>query len=48
MAYRWTRNGEAIADGEDGDLTVELEKAKVVIVETYAVVPIYDICGELS
>lgn len=46
--YRWTRNGEAIAGGEDGDLTVEWEKAKVGTVETYAAVPIYDICGNSS
>ena len=48
VSYRWTRNGEAIAGGEDGDLTVEWEKAKTGTVETYAVVPIYDICGESS
>ena len=48
VSYRWTRNGEAIAGGEDGDLTVEWERAKVGTVETYAVVPIYDICGESS
>lgn len=48
VSYRWTRNGEAIAGGEDGDLTVEWEKAKVGTVETYAAVPIYDICGNSS
>lgn len=48
VSYRWTRNGEAITGGEDGDLTVEWEKAKTGTVETYAVVPIYDICGNTS
>ena len=48
VSYRWTRNGEAIAGGEDGDLTVEWERAKTGTVETFAVVPIYDICGESS
>jgi hypothetical protein len=48
VSYRWTLNGAAIAGGEDGDLTVEWEKAKTGTVETYAVVPIYDICGEPS
>ena len=48
VSYRWTRNGEAITGGEDGDLTVEWEKAKTGTVETYVVVPIYDICGNTS
>ena len=48
VSYRWTRNGEAITGGEDGDLTVEWEKAKTGTVETYAVVPIYDVCGNTS
>ena len=48
VSYRWMLNGAAIAGGEDGDLTVEWEKAKTGTVETYAVVPIYDICGNTS
>ena len=48
VSYRWTLNGAAIAGGEDGDLTVEWEKAKTGMVETYAAVPIYDVCGEPS
>ncbi len=48
VAYRWTRNGEAIAGGEDGDLTVEWEKAKTGTTETYAIVPIYDVYGNTS
>ena len=48
VSYRWTLNGAAIAGGEDGDLTVEWERAKTGMVETYAAVPIYDICGEPS
>ena len=48
VSYRWTRDGAAVAGGEDGDLTVEWEKAKVGIVETYAAVPLYDICGNTS
>ena len=48
VSYRWTLNGAAIAGGEDGDLTVEWEKAKTGMLETYAVVPIYDVCGEPS
>ena len=45
VSYRWTRNGAAVAGGEDGNLTVEWEKAKAGTVETYAVTPVYDICG---
>ena len=48
VSYRWTRDGAAVAGGEDGDLTVEWEKAKSGTVETYAVVPLYDICGNTS
>ena len=48
VSYRWTRDGEPVAGGEDGDLTVEWEKAKSGTVETYAVVPLYDICGNTS
>lgn len=48
VSYRWTRDGAAVAGGEDGDLAVEWEKAKTGTVETYAVVPIYDICGNTS
>ena len=48
VSYRWTRDGAAVAGGEDGDLTVEWEKAKTGTVETYAVVPLYDICGNTS
>ena len=48
VSYRWTRNGEPVAGGEDGDLTVEWEKAKTGTTETYAVVPLYDICGNTS
>ena len=48
VSYRWTRDGAAVAGGEDGDLTVEWERAKTGMVETYAAVPIYDICGEPS
>lgn len=48
VSYRWTRDGEPVAGGEDGDLTVEWEKAKTGTVETYAVVPLYDICGNTS
>ena len=45
ISYRWTLNGEAVAGGEDGDLVVEWEKAKSGVTETYAVTPVYDICG---
>ena len=48
VSDRWTLNGTAVAGGEDGDLTVEWEKAKTGTVETYAVVPLYDICGNTS
>ena len=48
VSYRWTRDGAAVAGGEDGDLTVEWEKAKTGTTETYAVVPLYDICGNTS
>ena len=39
VSYRWMLNGAAVAGGED---------AKTGTVETYAVVPIYDICGNTS
>ena len=45
VSYRWTLNGAAVAGGEDGDLAVEWEKAKSGTTETYAVTPVYDICG---
>ena len=48
VSYRWTLNGTAVAGGEDGDLTVEWEKAKTGTTETYVVVPLYDICGNTS
>ena len=48
VCYRWTRDGAAVAGGEDGDLTVEWEKAKTGTTETYVVVPLYDICGNTS
>ena len=45
ISYRWALNGTAIAGGEDGDLTVEWKKAKSGMTETYAVTPVYDVCG---
>ena len=45
VSYRWTLDGAAIAGGEDGDFVVEWEKAKSGVTETYAVTPVYDVCG---
>ncbi|MBR1587711.1 MAG: hypothetical protein IJ658_05240 [Kiritimatiellae bacterium] len=48
VSYRWTRNGEPVAGGKDGDLTVEWEKAKSGTTETYDVIPVYDVCGNAT
>ena len=45
VSYRWTLNGVAVVGGEDGDFVVEWEKAKSGVTETYAVTPVYDVCG---
>jgi len=43
VGYRWTKNGEAVDGGEDGDLTVEWVKGGGT--DTYTVTPVYDVYG---
>ena len=41
--YKWTKNGEAIEGGADGDLTVEWARGGAT--DTYAVTPVYSVYG---
>ena len=43
ISYRWTKNGEAIAGGENGELAVSWVKNGGT--DTYAVTPVYDLYG---
>jgi hypothetical protein len=43
LFYRWTRNGEPVDGGEDGDLTVEWIKGGGI--DTYTITPVYDVYG---
>ena len=43
VSYRWTKNGEPVAGGADGDLTVEWVTGGAT--DTYAVTPVYDVYG---
>ena len=43
VSYKWTKNGEDITGGEDGDLTVEWAKGGAT--DTYTVTPIYSVYG---
>ena len=43
VSYRWTKNGEAIEGGEDGDLVVAWVRRGSR--DVYAVTPVYDVYG---
>lgn len=43
QSYKWTKNGEAITDGADGDLAVSWTRGGKT--DTYAVTPVYSIYG---
>ena len=46
VSYKWTKNGEAIEDGADGELTVSWEKRSAGnTVDTYTVTPVYNVFG---
>ena len=42
--YKWTRNGEAVSGGSNGELTVAWRRAKTP--DSYTVTPVYLINGE--
>ena len=41
MSYKWTKNGDAIEGGTDGDLTVEWARGGAT--DTYTVTPVYSV-----
>ena len=46
VSYKWTKNGEAIEGGENGELTVSWEKRSAGnTVDTYTVTPVYNVFG---
>ena len=46
QSYKWTKNGEALEDGADGELTVSWEKhGSSDTIDTYTVTPVYSVFG---
>ena len=46
VSYKWTKNGEAVEGGENGELAIAWERRNASnMVDTYAVTPVYDVFG---
>ena len=46
VSYKWTRNGESVEGGENGELAIAWARRNASnMVDTYAVTPVYDVFG---
>ena len=43
LRYKWTRNGEAVSGGSNGELEVSWRRTKTP--DVYAVTPVYSVAG---